>query len=138
MKKLEIKADNNIVQFIKYSIVGGVAFAIDFSTLFILTNICSIHYLFSATIAFVLGLFFNYILSIKWVFKHRNYSPKTEFIIFSTIGIIGVFLNELIIWYFTEIIQFYYLYSKLISTILILFFNFFLRKNILFNSCKRL
>lgn len=120
-------------QFFKYIIVGAMAFITDFIVLFILTDFFGFYYIFSASIAFIIGLMVNYYLSINWVFNKRNLSNKwIEFQIFAIIGIIGLFLNAFLIWILTDCIGFYYLYSKIITAILILFWNFTARKIILF------
>lgn len=113
--------------------VGGAAFIVDFGSLYILTDIFGIYYLISAAIAFLLGLVANYLLSISWVFNKRTLDSKSmEFGIFTFIGIIGLGINEFFIWFFTAEVGFYYLISKIISTVIILFWNFFARKYILF------
>lgn len=120
-------------QFFRYIIVGAIAFIADLTSLFILTDVFGFYYIISASIAFVIGLMINYYLSIKWVFSKRNLSNKwIEFQIFAIIGIVGLFLNALLIWIFTDYIGFFYLYSKIITAILILFWNFTARKIILF------
>lgn len=134
LKKLFIeKTENTSIQFFRYIFVGGISFIVDFSLLFALTNYLNLFYLVSAAIAFILGLITNYFLSVFWIFKKRKFKKRShEFIIFAVIGIVGVFLNELIIWFFTDIVNLHYLISKIISTIIILSFNFFVRKKILF------
>ncbi|MDP3066390.1 MAG: GtrA family protein, partial [Methanobacteriaceae archaeon] len=57
---------------------------------------------------------------------------KIEFGVFTIIGIVGLALNEVFIWAFTEKLQLYYLYSKIISAVIVLFWNFFARKFTLF------
>jgi putative flippase GtrA len=132
-KLLKDQTDKTIIQFVRYIFVGGAAFIVDFTSLFILTDFFGIYYLISAAIAFILGLLANYILSVKWVFNRRALENKTfEFGIFAVIGIIGLGLNEVIIWGFTSNLQIYYLYSKIIAAIIILFWNFFARKLALF------
>lgn len=127
------KNDNTKIQFFRYIFVGATAFLVDFFFLFILTDILDLQYLISAAIAFLLGLITNYLLSIFWVFKNRKISKRiNEFIVFALIGIGGLLLNEFIIWFFTDIASLYYLVSKIISTIMVLCYNFFLRKKILF------
>ncbi len=121
------------IQFFRYIFVGGAAFIVDFLSLFILTDYFGIYYIISAALAFIIGLVTNYLLSIKWVFNQRNLDNKTlEFSIFAIIGIIGLFLNEVFIWFFTSELGFYYLISKIITAIIILFWNFFARKITLF------
>jgi len=102
-------------------------------TLFILTEYANFYYLVSAAIAFLIGLTTNYLLSILWVFENRSVSSKyIEFFLFFLVGLIGLALNELFIWSFTEIIGIYYLYSKILSTILVYLWNFSIRKLLLF------
>ncbi len=121
------------IQLIRYIFVGGAAFIVDFVSLFILTDFFSIYYLISAAIAFILGLITNYMLSVNWVFNKRTLENRTfEFGIFALIGIVGLGLNEVFIWFFTQDIQIYYLFSKILASILILFWNFFARKFTLF------
>ncbi len=128
------KSDKTSAQLIKYAFVGGCAYAVDFGMLFILTEYIKIHYLISAAVAFSLGLITNYTLSIIWVFSKRTLkNKKTEFIIFAVIGIFGLGFNELFIWFFTEVTGFYYLISKVISTVFVFFWNFFARKKMLFS-----
>lgn len=128
------RTDKTGVQFFRYIFVGGVAFLVDFASLYILTDYFGIFYLTSAAIAFILGLITNYMLSINWIFNRRTLSNKTmEFTVFALIGIIGLGLNELFIWVFTAELNFYYLMSKILAAIIILFWNFFARKITLFS-----
>ena len=133
-KLIKDKTDNTLIQLFRYTFVGGIAFGVDFSLLFLLTEFAGIHYLVSAAISFSLGLATNYILSISWVFNTRNVSNRYhEFVIFGIIGIVGLGMNELIIWSFTEYLHFYYLVSKIVSTIMVYLWNFFARKKLLFH-----
>jgi putative flippase GtrA len=132
-KLLKDQTDRTTIQLFRYIFVGGAAFIVDFGSLFILTDFLGVYYLISAAIAFILGLLANYILSVNWVFNRRTVENRTfEFGIFALIGIIGLGLNEVIIWFFTDNLQMYYLYSKIISAVIILFWNFFARKFTLF------
>lgn len=133
-KLLKEKTGNKLIQLFRYCITGGTAAIVDFSSLYILTELVNIHYLISAIIAFILGLTTNYILSIFWVFNKRRLKSRfLEFVIFSIIGIVGLGLNELIIWYFTEYIHFHYMMSKMLSTVVVVSWNFYGKKNILFS-----
>jgi putative flippase GtrA len=128
------KSDKTSIQLLKYGFVGGIAYTVDFGSLIFLTEVFKIHYLISAALAFILGLLTNYVLSIFWVFSKRTLTNKqVEFLIFSIIGLIGLGINEGIIWFFTESVHFHYLISKIFSTVVIFFWNFFARKKILFS-----
>lgn len=128
-----IKTNNAYIQFFRSTFVGAIATVADMGLLYILTDFAHIHYLISTGIAFILGTIVNYILSIFWVFKEKKLKSKAaEFIIFSIIGVIGLLLNELFMWLFTDIAGLHYLLSKIIATIIVFLFNFLTRKKFLF------
>ena len=123
-----------LIQLLRYGFVGGVAFVADYGSLYLLTEVVQLHYLTSAAIAFLLGLTVNYLLSISWIFrKERTVSPWVEFLVFAVIGIIGLGLNEGIMYLCTGLLALHYLVSKLISTAIVFFWNFFARKMALFS-----
>lgn len=126
--------DKTSVQFIKYIFVGGLAYGADFAALLFFTEVCGLFYLVSAALGFLIGLGVNYVLSICWVFSKRSASNgRLEFMVFALIGLVGLALNEAIIWFFTEAVHFHYLLSKVVSTIIVFIWNFSARKKILFS-----
>ena len=125
-------------QLIRYSVVGGVAFAVDFTLLVLLTDVVYLNYLWSAAIAFLAGLVVNYQLSISWVFSHRTLENRQfEFLVFTAIGLIGLVLTELILYGGTEYLNIDYRWVKIVAVAVVLFWNFGLRKLLLFRN-KRL
>ncbi len=117
------------IQLLRYLIVGGIAFIVDFSILYLLVNFLGFNYLIAAAISFITGLIINYLLSISWVF---NRSPESvlssSFLIFLVTGLVGLGLNEILMFFFTHIIGLEYLYSKIIAVPIVLFWNFISRK----------
>ncbi len=127
------KSSRLVIQFLRYVVVGGIAFLFDFGFLYLFTGIMNIHYLVSAALAFLIGLTVNYLLSIFWVFDKRTMENQmAEFLIFAVIGLVGLGLNEGFLWFFTGFIGLYFMYSKLISTFFVLIWNFSARKLFLF------
>lgn len=134
-KILVTKTGNVFIQLFRYTFVGGLAYIVDFSSLFALTEYVGIHYLTSATIAFVFGITTNYSLSILWVFDGRMIKNKwLEAGIFMLIGVIGLCLNLLFMWILTEYIHFHYLLSKAVATVFVYMWNFFVRRYTLFRK----
>lgn len=122
MKKL-------ISQILKFGVVGGAAFVIDYGLLFLLTEYLNIHYLVSGMISFSVSVIFNYILSVFWVFnirKKRN--VKKEFILFIVFSILGLGINQIIMWLLVEKIGYYYMLAKIAATIIVMVYNFITRK----------
>jgi putative flippase GtrA len=115
--------------------VGGLAFAIDFGLLYLLTEFAGLHYLVSAAVAFLSGLVTNYWLSRMWVFDRRTLqNSAVEFVIFAAIGVVGLAFNEGIIWAVREKIHLHYLVAKAISTGIVLMWNFGARRWLLFSE----
>ncbi len=128
-------SDNSLIQLFRYLFVGGFAFVVDFGLLFLLTDCASFYYIVSATISFIAGLGVNYLLSTRWIFRHSRLKNKAaEFAVYALIGVVGLLLNDLLIYVFTEFADFHYLVSKLLTTALVMLWNFFGRKLILFNT----
>lgn len=109
----------------------------DFGCLFLLTEYAGLHYLLSATIAFIIGLSVNYLVSTLWIFQKGKVKNRyVEFLFFTLIGVVGLGLNELIMYVFTDLMDVHYLLSKIISTVLVFLWNFLARKYMLFNPKK--
>ena len=131
------EANNTLVQLFRYVWVGGFAFIVDFGSLYLLREYVGINYLLSAAIAFILGLVANYLLSTLWVFPASRLNDKTaEFTIFAYIGLVGLLFNEVIMYLCCEVFKIHYMISKLCSTGIVFFWNFFARKIILFTKTK--
>jgi len=128
-----LKSQDTLFQLIRYGFVGGVAFVADYASLYAFTEWLGVQYLVSAAFAFIIGLTVNYILSNLIVFAtHRLDNRWLEFAIFAIIGVIGLGLNELIMYCACELIGLHYMVAKLLSTALVFFWNFFARKLTLF------
>ena len=129
------ETDNWFIQLFRYCFVGGLAFIVDYGLLVLLTEVCGLHYLISATISFIAGLIVNYLLSTSWIFRQSKLENKwAEFIVFAIIGVIGLGLNNLLLYLFTDIIHIHYMISKLITTGIVMIWNFGARKIILFTN----
>jgi len=129
------KSDSSVVQLLRYTMVGGLAFVVDFGILVFLTAVLGVHYLLSAALGFLAGLATNYALSVSWVFSRRSLTSRSaEFTIFAWIGVVGLGLNELLMWVFTDWLDFHYSLSKVFSTFAVFTWNFVSRKVILFRG----
>lgn len=122
MKKL-------IAQFMKFGVVGVIAFIIDFGVMVFLTEVFGVPYLISTTVAFVVSVIFNYVASMRYVFVRKDdMSRRREFIIFIVLSVIGLILNDIFMWLLVDLIFIDYRISKIITTILVAIWNFVSRK----------
>lgn len=129
MKKL-------FAQFMKFGIVGVIAFIIDYGILALLTEIFGVNYLVSATISFTVSVIFNYIASMRFVFTHKeDMSKRKEFIIFVVLSAIGLLINNACMWAGVELLPWpaslqshAYLIVKIFATAIVMVWNFVTRK----------
>lgn len=117
-----------IKQLFRFGVVGVIAFVIDYSLLYVLTDICKINYLLSSGISFVVSLMVNYVLSIKWVFDTGHKQTIKDVVIFSLLSTIGLGINELIMYLGTDMIKIHYLIVKIFATAIVMIYNFITRK----------
>jgi len=115
-------------QLIKFGIIGGFAFLIDYSLLYTLTEFLGIYYLYSSIISFTISLIFNYIASIKWVFDVSKKQTLKDFSIFVLLSLIGLGINQLIMYIMVEKARIWYMFSKIVATIIVMVWNFITRK----------
>ena len=125
-------------EFMRYILVGGSAFLIDFGTLWIFKEFIFLgKHLFIATfIGYMVGLIYNFILSSGFVFKDGfkkiKHKEIQSFIIFTSIGLIGLGLTEVLMYLFVNIVALYYLFAKIITGAIVVFWNYIARKVIIY------
>lgn len=122
MKKL-------IAQFMKFGIVGVIAFVIDYGVMISLTEVFGVPYLISTTISFVVSVIFNYFASMRFVFKRKDdMSRRREFIIFIVLSVCGLGINDLLMWLMVDSLYIDYRLSKIVVTVVVAVWNFVTRK----------
>lgn len=118
-----------IRQILKFGVVGVIAFVIDYGVLVLCKEVFHLPVLVSAATGFTVSVIANYILSVKFVFDvDESKSKKRNFILFIIFSVIGLGLTELIMWLGTDIINWHYLFVKVIATGIVMVFNFVTRK----------
>lgn len=122
MKKL-------IAQFMKFGIVGVIAFVIDYGAMIFLTEVFGVPYLISTTISFVVSVIVNYFASMRFVFKRKDdMSRRREFIIFIVLSVCGLGINDLLMWLMVDSLYIDYRLSKIVVTVVVAVWNFVTRK----------
>jgi putative flippase GtrA len=134
-KLLRQKTDHVLIQLLRSTFVSGLAFGVDFGSLYILTEQAGMYYLHSAAVAFLIGLITNYLLSVSWVFQTRTVQNRfVEFGVFGGLGLLGLVWNLLLLYVLTEWVDCHYLLSKGMTTAVVFAWNFGSRKLVLFHT----
>ncbi len=122
--------DNKKLMF-KYAAVGAMSAVVDFGVLFVLTDWFGVYYLVSATASFILSAIVNYTLNRNWTFR-SNGQRRKQVPIFLTIAILGILLNNNIMYVSVEHWHLHYLWAKVIAAAIVTIWNFFGNKYLTF------
>ena len=130
--KVNDKNKHLLIQIFNFGIVGVIATIIDFVFLYFLKDLCHFPLVLSNTLSFCISVLYNYWASMTFVFDvNKNKSKKRNFILFIIFSVIGLILNDIIVWFVSEKLSIYYLISKVIATVIVMIFNFITRKKFL-------
>lgn len=130
-KLLGRKISKGLLQYFRYLICGGTATLTDVSLLYVLTHLVGVHYLFAAAASFAMGIIVNFSLNIILVFKSSG-KIRREFPLFALIGVGGLMWTEIIMWFLVDKLNFFVMIAKLVAIVLVLQWNFFMRKRFVF------
>lgn len=132
-KILMRRVNKGLLQFFRYLLCGAAATFTDIVILFILTHFLHVNYLIAAACGFLTGIVVNYTLNTILVFKSSG-EVKKEFPIFALIGIGGLLWTETILWILVDKLDVYVMIAKAIAIVLVLNWNFFMRKKFVFSK----
>lgn len=126
------KMEHLLVQIFKFGIVGVIATVIDFLFLYIFREFCHFSIIISNTLSFLISVLYNYWASLTFVFDvNKEKSKKKNFVIFIVCSVIGLLINDAIVYIITDFMHIYYMISKVIATLVVMVFNFVTRKKFL-------
>ena len=129
-------------EFLRYVIVGGIAFLADFGTL-VLVQECflkdwALGVYIATVFGFIVGLAVNYALALWFVFTQAKDKGKGRsfgaFLVFGIIGLLGLVLTEIGMWFGIEILDWNYMIVKVFVTGAVLVWNYLGRKLLIFND----
>ena len=131
-----------IEQFLKFAVVGGISFLVDFTVYTIMCNVMHIYYIIAGVLGFTVSVVVNYILSMRYVFLSKDDTRKDkEFFIFVVLSLMGMFLNTILLYLCIDILysnlgylkqllsnEWMNIVAKVFATGVVMVFNFITRK----------
>ena len=114
----------------RFLLVGGSCFLLEYFLLYTLTEYGGLDPLLSAPIAFTISLIVNYILCVYVVF-HVKHQGKKQMILFIVTSIMGLALNQLVMWFCIDILSIWYMFSKVVASGIVMIWNYFTKRYIL-------
>ena len=112
--------------FAKFCIVGLVGVGVNLGILYFLTNKLGYYYMYSGVVAIEISLLANFFMNRAWTFKKEaeNISFKKAIMMDHITRFLGILINYVCLFVFTEYFSFYYMLSMLIGIILSTGWNF--------------
>lgn len=136
IKKIIKLIKRNLILFIRYNIFAGFSTLLDLILIYVLTEFFNIWYMYSVTIGYIVGVSTNYILNKYLTFKNKSRKIVLQFGLFVTIALIGLLLNQIIIYLLVEFIGMWYMLAKIIAVVIVMFWNFSRHKKWTFKIFK--
>ena len=116
-------------EILRFLIVGGGCFLLEYVLLYMLTEFAGIPYLTSSAIAFLISLLVNYLLCVTVVFTREN-GRKWKCFFFAT-SAAGLGINQMTMWFFVEIAGLWYMFAKVIASGIVMIWNYATKRYIL-------
>ena len=113
-----------IFKFFKFCAVGFSGMLIDFGTTWILKEKMKINRYVANSCGFVLAATSNYFFNRIWTFESQNSKIASEYFSFVFIALIGLGINNLILWFLSDKLKINFYFSKIIATGIVTLWNF--------------
>ena len=130
-------------QKVRFMIVGGANTALDFALLFLFTGL-GVDKIVANYFSTSISLIFSFFANKKFTFKHKSKNAKKEFSLFLLVTIIGLWvIQPIVIWFSTNTLAPYItnepinlFIAKLIATVASLIWNYLLYSRLVFKKTE--
>jgi len=112
------------IKFLKFASVGLSGVFVDFSITYILKEKCRVQKYAANSIGFILAATTNYLLNRIWTFQSKNQHILDEYGRFLFVSLLGLAINNLILWLLVSKFGRNFYWSKLIAIGITTFWNF--------------
>jgi putative flippase GtrA len=113
-----------LIKFLKFGIVGFTGLFVDFGFTYLCKEILKIHKYVSNSIGFTIAASSNYIINRIWTFKSDDPNIAVEYTEFLVISLVGLGINNLILWFLVSRFKMNFYLGKLIAIGFVTIWNF--------------
>ncbi|MFO8130298.1 MAG: GtrA family protein [Bacteroidales bacterium] len=131
---LEFLTKSFLLTFLKFAAVGFSGLLVDYGFTYLFKEIVKIQKYVANSIGFTLAASSNYILNRIWTFESENPEIVLEYTEFIAISLIGLVLNNAILWLIVSRLKWNFYFSKLIAIGVVTVWNFLANYFITFNQ----
>ncbi len=113
-----------ILKFIKFAAVGMSGLIVDYAFTYLFKEIFKVQKYLANSIGFTIAASTNYILNRVWTFESDNPEIGTEYTQFLIISLIGLGLNNLILWLIVRKFKINFYLAKFFAICVVTLWNF--------------
>ncbi|MCL2097984.1 MAG: GtrA family protein [Bacteroidales bacterium] len=110
--------------FLKFAAVGGSGVVVDFSITYLLKEKANINRYIANSVGFITAATTNYFLNRWWTFQSENPQITKEYLSFFVIALIGLLINNLMLYIFHEKSKLNFYLAKLMAIGIVTLWNF--------------
>ena len=122
--------------FFLYLLFGGLATVVDWGAYAIGIYLIELNYILAVTISFSLGSITNFALNKYLNFQNKYKKLHLQFLLYLVIALIGLALTILLMWLMIESIQMDKFVARIITTAIVLIYNFLGHKFVTFRILR--
>lgn len=118
MRKVLIK------RFIKFGLVGSSGVVVDFGITWVLRELLQVQQYVANSSGFMCAVISNYLLNRRWTFRSDDPAITAQFMKFLGVALIGLALNNMIIYMLNDHAGMPFYASKIVATGVVMLWNF--------------
>lgn len=132
------KTRKEIVTLWRYGLGSTISYLINLLIVWVMTDLCGVHYLWSSVAGYTSIVITSYIFSVTWIFTERKIASRgKEFVAFTLITIFAMGMNLVSMWVFTDCLGWHYLISNITTNFLATLWGYIPKKIFLFSNKKQ-
>jgi len=120
----EILTSSFLIKFLKFGLVGFSGLFIDFGTTYVFKEWLRVQKYISNSIGFTVAASSNYFLNRVWTFRSNDPDIAVEYTEFLVISLIGLAINNLILWLIVSRLKWNFYLAKLAAIGVVTVWNF--------------
>lgn len=109
---------------VKFSVVGGSGLVIDFGLTYLAKERLNVNKYVANAIGFTVAASTNFFLNKRWTFGNTSPQVVNQYTLFFTIALVGLALNQIILYVLHHYFRTNFYLAKLVATGLVVFWNF--------------
>lgn len=122
-----------ILKFIKFCVVGASGMVVDFGVTWILKEKLKVNKYIANSTGFILAATSNYVWNRLWTFQSENSGIAVEYLSFIGISIIGLLINNIVVYILNDKLKITFYLSKLFAICVVTLWNFLMNFFFTFN-----